>query len=36
MVIASTMWKELSTINREEKVKNITTPMLLIEGAKVI
>lgn len=36
MVIASTMWKELSTINCEEKVKNISTPMLLIAGAKVI
>ena len=36
MVIASTMWKELGTIDLEEKVKKIGIPMLLIAGAKDI
>jgi proline iminopeptidase len=36
MVIASTMWKELGTINIEEQVKNISIPLLLIIGAKDI
>jgi pimeloyl-ACP methyl ester carboxylesterase len=36
MVIVNAMWKELNTINVEEKVKKIDTPMLLIAGAKDI
>jgi len=36
MVIATTMWKELGTIDIEDKVQNIRTPMLLIAGAKDI
>ena len=36
MVIAGTMWKELGTINIEEKVKNISIPLLLITGARDI
>lgn len=36
MVIASTMWDELSTIDLENKVNKIDTPMLLITGAKDI
>lgn len=36
MVIANTMWKELGTIDLEEKVKKIGVPMLLIAGAKDI
>lgn len=36
MVIAGTMWKELITIEIEDKVKNISTPMLLITGEKDI
>ncbi len=36
MVIANAMWKELSTINLEDKVQKISTPLLLISGAKDI
>ena len=36
IVIANTMWNELSTIDLEDKVQNIKTPMLLIDGAKDI
>lgn len=34
MVIASTMWNELGTIDLEDRVKKINIPMLLITGAK--
>lgn len=36
MEIANTMWHELGTIDLEDKVKQINTPMLLITGAKDI
>ena len=36
MVIASTMWKELCTIDLEDKIHHIRVPMLLITGAKDI
>jgi pimeloyl-ACP methyl ester carboxylesterase len=36
MVIANTMWKELGTIDIEDKVQNIGIPILLITGAKDI
>lgn len=36
MVIVNTMWSELSTIDIEDKVQNIGTPMLKITGAKDI
>jgi len=34
MDIVNTMWHELSTIDLEDDVQNISTPMLLITGAK--
>ena len=36
MIVVNTMWKELSTIEIEDKVHCIGTPMLLITGAKDI
>jgi len=36
MVIANTMWHELATIDLEDKVQNISIPMLLITGGKDI
>jgi pimeloyl-ACP methyl ester carboxylesterase len=33
MVIANTMWKELGTVDIQERVKNISLPLLLITGA---
>ena len=36
MVVVNTMWKELGTIDFEDKVQSIRTPMLLITGAKDI
>ena len=36
MVIINTMWSELITIDLEDEVQNIDTPMLLIAGAKDI
>lgn len=36
MVIASTMWNELGTIDLEDDVQNIRVPMLLIAGSKDI
>jgi len=36
MVIANTMWKELGTIDLENKVQKIGVPMLMITGAKDI
>ena len=36
MVLINTMWKELGTIDLEDKVSSIDTPMLLMAGAKDI
>jgi len=36
LVIAQTMWKELGTVNLEDRVRDIDVPMLLITGAKDI
>jgi pimeloyl-ACP methyl ester carboxylesterase len=36
MTVAHTMWTELGTVNIEDRVKNITVPLLLITGAKDI
>ena len=36
MVVVNTMWKELGTVDFEDKVHNIGTPMLLMIGAKDI
>jgi pimeloyl-ACP methyl ester carboxylesterase len=36
MVVAGTMWKELITIDIEDEVKHIDTPLLLIAGAQDI
>ncbi len=36
MVIANTMWSELSTLDLEDKVQNIGVPMLLMTGTKDI
>ncbi|MDH3216108.1 MAG: alpha/beta hydrolase [Candidatus Krumholzibacteria bacterium] len=36
MVVVNTMWKELGTIDFEDKVQSIGTPMLLMTGAKDI
>ena len=34
MTLANAMWKELATVDVEDEVKNITTPLLIITGAK--
>ena len=36
MVVVNTMWKELGTIDFENKLQSISTPMLLMSGAKDI